>query len=157
MATDYDGSWASVVDEATDSGIEDTPAEEGLDGQSPPGTPQSAASSSSGSSGAMPLRRSYAFSGRCMMSLAQMRQHPVESAERAMSLLVPASGGDCSVCLASSPTGSGPHSPSHKGEKVRLTCGHVFHRQCLREWLLTRARDGCQPNCPNCRAEIPTS
>jgi len=38
----------------------------------------------------------------------------------------------------------------HMKKGKRLTCGHVFHFFCLRDWLQQ------QQTCPTCRAEIPT-
>lgn len=39
-----------------------------------------------------------------------------------------------------------------RGQKMTLTsCGHVFHLDCLCEWLGTDTTD-----CPNCRREILT-
>ena len=36
----------------------------------------------------------------------------------------------------------------HVGSK-KLPCGHIFHLDCLKSWLLM------QQNCPTCRADIP--
>eukprot|EP00756_Hemistasia_phaeocysticola_P022213 Hpha_TRINITY_DN15820_c0_g1::TRINITY_DN15820_c0_g1_i1::g.187116::m.187116 len=129
------------------------------EGRETPRTPRIASSSASSTTSegndALPLRRSYAFNGRCMMAAAQMRQHPVESADIVMQRLDAASAspsGDCSVCLVTSPTSAG----SRQGPKIGLPCGHTFHRGCVYEWLVTRAREGVLPTCPNCRAQIPT-
>ncbi|KAL5201264.1 hypothetical protein ABZP36_035618 [Zizania latifolia] len=49
--------------------------------------------------------------------------------------------GDCAVCLAEYAA----------GDEVRVlpACRHVFHRECVDHWLLTRA-----PTCPICRAPV---
>jgi E3 ubiquitin-protein ligase synoviolin len=49
-----------------------------------------------------------------------------------------ACGHECIICR------------DHMKKGKKLTCGHVFHFFCLRDWLQQ------QQTCPTCRAEIPT-
>ena len=46
----------------------------------------------------------------------------------------------CSICLETTDTDA---------PLVQLACGHVFHRECVREWLCRT-----QATCPNCRAPV---
>lgn len=46
---------------------------------------------------------------------------------------------ECSVCLDEVEEGN---------MVLRLVCGHVFHAECIRKWLLRAAR------CPSCRREV---
>ena len=46
----------------------------------------------------------------------------------------------CSICLEATDTDA---------PLVQLACGHVFHRECVREWLCRT-----QATCPNCRAPV---
>ena len=51
-------------------------------------------------------------------------------------------GGGCSICLAE----------FKKKSKVSITsCKHVFHYQCIHDWLYKNIRN---PKCPNCNHEI---
>lgn len=47
--------------------------------------------------------------------------------------------GDCHICLDAIETGA---------IVVRLTCGHVFHKQCIHTWLKIRR------SCPMCRCSL---
>ena len=47
---------------------------------------------------------------------------------------------DCSICLE----------PYQENDKiVQLTCNHIFHKNCIREWLQNK-----QNNCPLCRLPV---
>ena len=51
-------------------------------------------------------------------------------------------GGGCSICLTE----------FKKKSKVSITsCKHVFHYQCIHDWLYKNVRN---PKCPNCNHEI---
>ena len=51
-------------------------------------------------------------------------------------------GGGCSICLAE----------FKKKSKVSITsCKHVFHYNCIHDWLYKNIRN---PKCPNCNHEI---
>ena len=45
----------------------------------------------------------------------------------------------CPICLCEY---------EEKQELRRLPCGHLFHRECVDEWLLSRA------SCPTCRYSL---
>lgn len=47
---------------------------------------------------------------------------------------------DCSICLNELKEGN---------MAITATCGHVYHRKCIHQWLINRRTD-----CPNCRTEI---
>ena len=47
----------------------------------------------------------------------------------------------CSICLEDVSTDDG----------VKLSCSHVFHRQCIDRWLQSPSAQNC---CPNCRASL---
>ena len=49
--------------------------------------------------------------------------------------------GACTVCFAQFEAGD---------ECVRLLCGHVFHRDCVVQWVNTRTESGRVPTCPQC-------
>lgn len=55
----------------------------------------------------------------------------------------------CSICLVelciAEPEEVGS---SIGGKPVLLDCGHIFHRNCARQWLMTQA------TCPECRANV---
>ncbi len=55
--------------------------------------------------------------------------------------LLEATNRECTVCLEEQKLGT---------SAVKLQCGHLFHRDCLIEWLK------CQCTCPVCRFEIET-
>ena len=46
---------------------------------------------------------------------------------------------DCSICLNDVLDGDGGH----------LTCGHFFHNDCMKKWVITN-----NFSCPNCRALV---
>jgi hypothetical protein len=46
---------------------------------------------------------------------------------------------DCSICLNDVLSGDGGH----------LTCGHFFHNDCMKKWVITN-----HLSCPNCRALV---
>jgi len=48
---------------------------------------------------------------------------------------------DCHICLMGFAEGD---------EAIRVPCGHLFHAECLKPWLLMRNL------CPTCRFELPT-
>lgn len=51
-------------------------------------------------------------------------------------------GGGCSICLEN----------FKKKSKVSMTpCKHVFHYQCIKDWLYKNAKN---PKCPNCNKEV---
>jgi hypothetical protein len=52
-------------------------------------------------------------------------------------LLKSDSAGECSICL---------ESYQERDKIVQLTCNHIFHKDCIREWLQNK-----QNNCPLCR------
>lgn len=56
----------------------------------------------------------------------------------------------CLICaICDSPLIPPPEESEGKEEDVSgLKCGHVFHKNCLNQWLCRRQ------NCPNCRLEI---
>jgi hypothetical protein len=49
-------------------------------------------------------------------------------------------GFDCSICLNELNEGN---------MAITATCGHVYHRKCIHQWVINRRTD-----CPNCRTEI---
>jgi hypothetical protein len=51
-----------------------------------------------------------------------------------------AHGFDCSICLNELNEGN---------MAITATCGHVYHRKCIHQWVISRRTD-----CPNCRTEI---
>ena len=53
--------------------------------------------------------------------------------------------GACTVCFASFEAGD---------ECVRLLCGHVFHRDCVVQWVNTRTESGRVPTCPQCTCDM---
>jgi len=55
-------------------------------------------------------------------------------------LLKPDSTEECSICL---------ESYQEKDKIVQLTCTHIFHKDCIREWLQNK-----QNNCPLCRLPV---
>lgn len=63
----------------------------------------------------------------------------------------------CSICIAAFWLDS-DHEEFQALQVVTLTCGHVFHTECLRKWLSTgrENEDGMHIDrkCPNCRAPI---
>src|SRR4051794_23624770 len=46
---------------------------------------------------------------------------------------------ECSVCLAAF---------APESQKRKLDCGHVFHLNCIKQWL------NIKPTCPNCRSGV---
>ena len=56
---------------------------------------------------------------------------------------LPSRSGECPVCL----------SAFGEGDDVKplSACGHAFHTACVDEWLSSN------PNCPVCRAEVPSA
>jgi len=52
-------------------------------------------------------------------------------------LLKSDSAGECSICL---------ELYQENDKIVQLTCNHIFHKDCIREWLQNK-----QNNCPLCR------
>ena len=53
--------------------------------------------------------------------------------------------GACTVCFAQFEAGD---------ECVRLLCGHVFHRDCVVQWVNTRTESGRVPTCPQCTCDM---
>lgn len=47
---------------------------------------------------------------------------------------------ECSICL---------ESYQERDKIVQLTCNHIFHKDCIREWLQIK-----QNNCPLCRLPV---
>ena len=45
---------------------------------------------------------------------------------------------NCTICLE-----------KINNKKIELSCNHIFHRDCLREWMKQK------PSCPVCRRDIP--
>lgn len=41
-------------------------------------------------------------------------------------------------------------------DKVITNCGHVFHEQCINNWINTRNRSGKNSECPLCRTKLTT-
>jgi hypothetical protein len=62
--------------------------------------------------------------------------HSDEEASRSSN----AFGFDCSICL---------HELNEGNIAFTATCGHVYHRKCIHQWVNSRGTD-----CPNCRMEI---
>jgi hypothetical protein len=62
--------------------------------------------------------------------------HSDEEASRSSN----AFGFDCSICLNELIEGN---------VAITATCGHVYHRKCIHQWVISRRTD-----CPNCRTEI---
>jgi len=63
----------------------------------------------------------------------------------------------CSVCLEEMPVGRLPASGEAKemsalGQISRLSCGHVFHTDCIAEWVDSKPRG--EATCPLCRQPI---
>jgi hypothetical protein len=55
--------------------------------------------------------------------------------------LIDVTNRECAVCLEEQPIGS---------YACKLSCGHLFHRNCVRDWLLQHC------TCPVCRFELQT-
>ena len=47
----------------------------------------------------------------------------------------------CSICLERIP----------KKQRAQTVCGHFFHRKCINEWCMQKAREGEDCVCPKCR------
>lgn len=60
------------------------------------------------------------------------------SVEDASQVMAPHKDWVCAVCLDESP-----------GNLIRVICGHVFHKACVRKWL------GSRGSCPLCRRRVP--
>ncbi|KAL4324652.1 hypothetical protein GQ457_11G017510 [Hibiscus cannabinus] len=52
--------------------------------------------------------------------------------------------GSCSICMESLSRSEGA------GSRRRVSCGHVYHHDCITDWLL----NGNSNSCPLCRHEI---
>lgn len=40
-------------------------------------------------------------------------------------------------------------------DKIRITvCDHIFHNQCLVQWLEHKLKQNEKPDCPNCRKAL---
>jgi len=53
---------------------------------------------------------------------------------------------ECSVCLSEVVQGE---------QAVKLPrCAHIYHRDCISQWIIQQARDQQEPNCPTCREII---
>lgn len=74
------------------------------------------------------------------------------AAASAASVPVPAPRSNCSICMEV-PT----------GDKIKLQCGHQFHKDCIKPWVSEVGRDSVgrpitvekfNPSCPNCRAPL---
>lgn len=48
-------------------------------------------------------------------------------------------GEDCAICL---------EQMKRDETKIRITCGHVYHRRCIRKWLRRKS------SCPVCRWQL---
>jgi hypothetical protein len=56
----------------------------------------------------------------------------------------------CSICLSSYEDTGSPDPPARMGStQTNRSCGHVFHRSCLKEWFTSEMRN-CG-KCPMCR------
>lgn len=64
---------------------------------------------------------------------------PPQRSERRSSGMSSSGGERCSICVCELELGD---------EVFLLDCRHLFHRECLAEWLSLRAQ------CPNCRGRI---
>ncbi|XWS22174.1 hypothetical protein CRYUN_Cryun29cG0012100 [Craigia yunnanensis] len=53
--------------------------------------------------------------------------------------------GSCSICIQSF-----SESDSESGAARRVSCGHVYHENCITNWLLS----GRSSSCPMCRHDI---
>ena len=109
------------------------------------------------------LRRDYAYKYPAMFRIGQCRdlyvmlcvrlehcreildvaeslppQTPPRAAFDALVGHTPTTNETCSICC-----------DKGDGEWVRLPCGHAFHRECAKEWLMQRQR-----TCPLCRKEV---
>jgi hypothetical protein len=78
------------------------------------------------------------------VKLWKEKHHPTEASEghsdEEASRSSNAFGFDCSICL---------HDLNEGNMAFTATCGHVFHRKCIHQWVVSRGTD-----CPNCRTEI---
>lgn len=37
---------------------------------------------------------------------------------------------------------------------TKLKCGHLYHKNCLKQWITTSRRPGAKPGCPMCRRNL---
>ncbi|CAI0399377.1 unnamed protein product [Linum tenue] len=65
----------------------------------------------------------------------------VDSARHVKSVVVEEQGKMCAICLERFEV---------SGEAIRLRCGHLYHRDCIGNWLQKGKRQ-----CPVCRSQIP--
>ena len=68
-----------------------------------------------------------------------LKEHLIQSETMVLNNLI-SSREECSICLE----------PYQERDKiVQLTCNHIFHNDCIREWLQNK-----QNNCPLCRLPL---
>lgn len=85
----------------------------------------------------------FRFSWMCISRL--LEQDFIKSAGYHFVQLLPRaeSSGECPICLA-----------DDENESCRLPCGHIFHRQCMQDWM--RSCPDTSAACPMCRTTAMT-
>tara|TARA_Y100000591_G_scaffold329263_1_gene357478 strand:- start:1350 stop:1877 length:528 start_codon:yes stop_codon:yes gene_type:complete len=55
----------------------------------------------------------------------------------------------CAICL--------DDLGSDRYERLKTSCGHFFHRECLRKYMQGKTAEGVNPTCPMCRQNFTTT